>query len=110
MKHRGSMSPAAREKAWRRYQHPTPSAAARAAAARYLKGHSATRMALDRLTSEVTAFDTLQELLQAHYTPTIRANHKGGMSVKYFAKVKALADIYDAAQKLRGDNRLAFRG
>lgn len=60
---------------------------------------------IDKLTAALTAFDTLDALVnaQGNYRPTIRPD---GNDRRY----EVLADAYDRAQSARGDQRRAWRG
>ena len=58
---------------------------------------------IDRLTADLTAFNTFAELLNtdARYRPTILPRDERHV---------VLADAYDVAQRARGDERRAYRG
>lgn len=64
----------------------------------------------DLLTSRHTAFRRFREMVEAPgYTPTLRAS--GPRAPSGEARPSAtLADMYDEAQRLRGDARRAYRG
>jgi hypothetical protein len=63
---------------------------------------------LDRLTSKHTAFNHFTGLIDAAggYRPTFNAYAGRG---KYNEELRLLADAYDHAQTMRGDNRRANR-
>lgn len=54
------------------------------------------------LTHSLTAFNSFEDLLEA------KGNYRPSMDMRYAAAVE-LADLYDAAQEARGDNRRAYR-
>lgn len=68
------------------------------------------RTLLDRITRRVSAFDSFQELLDAHpdYTPSIYPYPSARLSVRL--RYIALANQYDIAQAARNDPRRAYTG
>lgn len=65
----------------------------------------------DRLTRELTAFRSFEQLLTArgNYRPTLMCN-SADRSGTDGCRTTYLADLYDAEQEHRGDERRAYRG
>lgn len=65
----------------------------------------------DKLTRELTAFRSFDEMLTApgNYRPTLMC-HPDDFSSRDGCRLMYLADLYDAAQRERGDPRRAYRG
>lgn len=74
----------------------------------------ATTETIDALVAKYTPWKTMAELCvqPGNYRPTIRCTRAVNRSAtkKQLAELLALANAYDVAQMLRGDERRAFRG